>query len=306
MKRVVISGATSFIGVNLVKRLIREDVEILALARPDSPKLKKLPSSEKLRIIPAEMSQYKSLDSIIGEPCDCFIHLTWNGTRGADRMDIGMQEHNYRISMETLDAALRLNCECFVSAGSQAEYGPYNCPIDEDTPCRPNTEYGRQKLRFFNDALELCRDNGVRLLEPRFFSLYGPGDFEGTMVISTLRNMLKDLDCPLTECIQMWDFLYITDAVEGVLALIGDKTQDGACNFGSGEVKNLRYYIEEMARLTGTKSRLLYGEVKYPETGMVSIQPVVEKLKKTGWRPRVSFREGIGQVIKDISGEQQG
>lgn len=60
----------------------------------------------------------------------------------------------------------------------------------------------------------------MTLLEPRFFSLYGPNDYEGTMIISVLKKMLKDLSCDLTECIQIWDFLYIDDAIDALVILI--------------------------------------------------------------------------------------
>lgn len=306
MKKVVVTGATSFIGTHFINYVLENDAQVMAVVRRNSPKINLLPPNNNLSIVEADMESYRDLDKIIGCPCDSFFHLTWNGTRGADRMDTAMQERNYVCSVEAVKAAVRLGCKTFISAGSQAEYGSYNCPITEETICKPNTEYGKQKLRFFDTAQDLCHKNGVHFKEPRFFSLYGPDDFEGTMVISTLKKMFSNQTCELTECVQKWDFLYIDDAVRGIERLLNVECADGAYNFGSGISKELKCYIEEMVRITQSKSTLQYGAVPYPETGMVSIEPVVDKLKKeTGWENRTSFNEGIKQIIAYLKQKEQ-
>ncbi|NLW46919.1 MAG: hypothetical protein GXY86_06250 [Firmicutes bacterium] len=59
-----------------------------------------------------------------------------------------------------------------------------------------------------------------------------------------------------------------------------------------------------MYKITNSKSKLLYGTIPYPPTGMVSLQPVVDKLmNETGWQPQVSFREGIIRTIAEIEKE---
>lgn len=301
MKTVLITGATSFIGTGLIRRLLAAGCEVFAVVRPDSAKAKLLPRSGRLHIAEAKMEDYAALDRLIETPCDTLIHLAWNGTRGAARMDESLQKQNYDRSIEAVKAAVQLGCATVMTAGSQAEYGICRGPISEETPCDPNTAYGKWKLKLYEDASRLCRQNGGRLLEPRFFSLYGPNDFEGTMVISTLRKMLKNEDCPLTACGQKWDFLYLSDAVEGIRKLLESDSSGGAYNFGSGVVRPLKHYVQEMARLTETKSRLLFGAVPYGPAGMVSIEPVIRKLtEQTDWKPEVSFEQGIRNVVEAI------
>ena len=140
----------------------------------------------------------------------------------------------------------------------------------------------------------LCKTEGVRLIEPRFFSLYGPGDNVDTMIMKTIDRMLKNIPCDLTKCIQMWDFLYIQDAVEAVMQLLENTDVSGVFNFGSGDCRPLKSFVEEMRYVLGSKSELRYGVVPYPDTGMVSIRPNVEKLKQTiNWSPKISFPKGI-------------
>lgn len=302
MSKIIITGATSFLGINLIRQLIANDVLIYAVVRPNSSKIGLLPESPKIIVIPAEMENYKDIGISIQESCDCLVHFAWKGTRGSDRMNQAMQISNYECSIDILKAALRLNCKTFISAGSQAEYGLYNQAISEEIPCVPNTEYGIQKLRFYQDASKICKEHGVNFKEPRFFSIYGPGDFEGTMVISTLKKMLRNDDCEFTECKQMWDFLYISDAVKGIIRLIYTDCADGAYNIGRGESRPLKSYIEEMYKLTHSKSRLFYGSIPYPSTGMVSVQPIFDKLvNETGWHAEVTFVDGIQRIINYLN-----
>ena len=147
----------------------------------------------------------------------------------------------------------------------------------------------------------LCSDKNVRFIEPRFFSLYGADDYEGTMVISILKKMIQNDPCELTECIQKWDFLHIDDAINGLMKLIESNVASGVYNFGSGESYALKHFVEVMYKVTKSESELRFGVVPYPETGIVNVNPCVEKLKELGWVPKVSFENGIREIVKVLN-----
>lgn len=303
MKSIAVTGATSFIGNHLIHQLLPH-YNVKAIVRPDSPKINLLPHHPGLSVFEIDMDEYDRIPEYLGSqnPIDAFIHLAWNGTRGALRNDKKLQEHNLACSVKILESGVKLGVTTFISAGSQAEYGPWMKSeklVETVKPC-PNTEYGKAKLDFYKAALQECRKKEIRFIEPRFFSLYGPGDFEGTMVISMLRNMLQNKECNLTESVQTWDFLYIDDAVKGLLNLIQDPSASGIYNFGSGDSHPLKWFIEKMYELTKSRSKLNYGAIPYPLTGMVNVNPDVSRLMATGWKPGVSFEEGISAIIKII------
>ena len=298
--KIVIAGATSFIGLELLKALAKEsDTEVLAIARETSPKVKEILSiGNNVALQYLTLEDYDQLGTITG-PIDCLIYLTWNGTRGESRSNHDLQVFNYEQGKKAVCSVMKAGCKKIITAGSQAEYGPWfleRKETEEDIP-HPNTEYGRYKLKFFQDIVQLGSIYNTKVIEPRFFSLYGPRDYEGTMVISILKNMLKNKECNLTKAVQIWDFLYISDAISALMKLIKDDVPEGVYNFGSGESHPLRYYIDTMYQLTGSKSKLNYGAVPYPSTGIVNVNPDVTKLKNTGWRPKVSFKNGIANII---------
>lgn len=302
MKKVIITAANSFIGYRLCKRMAEQGYYIYALVRSENKNNVVLNSLKNVKIINERMENYKNLPTVIGESCDIGIALAWNGTRGAARDDTFKQEKNYIYSMDSIISFAKMECQVIVTAGSQAEYGPWEGTekLDESTPCKPNTEYGKYKLKLYHQALKLCESNNIRLIEPRFFSLYGPDDYEGTMIISTIDNMLQNKPCMLTECIQMWDFLYVDDAVEALHKLIASKRAHGVYNFGTGTAKKLKEYVMLMHRLTGSNSKLIFGAIPYPATGIVHTNPSILRLTgEISWKPRTTFVEGIEHVINN-------
>ena len=296
--RLVITGANSFIGKRLAKKAAEQGDELLLIMRPGH-KGEKLPLGAQCLFL--DFQEYSRLGELAGR-CDCFVHLAWNGTRGEQRMDAARQHDNVRYSLEAVRSMLDAGCRRIITAGSQAEYGPHTGQITEESDCHPNTEYGKAKLTFYQEVSALCRCTGAECREPRFFSLYGPDDYKGTMIISTLRNMLRGHPCELTLGLQNWDFLYIEDAVEALYRLCTWNCPDGIYNFGSGDTRQLKDYILEMAQITGTDSELRFGSIPYPPTGMVSLSPNVSKLcRELKWAPKTAFAQGIGHVLEALN-----
>ena len=291
--RICIAGADCFIGIPLVKAFANTGNDIVAVVRDGKVDNSLFDSSHNVEIIPLDFKKYEKLGDIVGS-VDCLIILTWIGTRGEARQNKNLQRENYEKISKAIKSVIANGCKKVLTAGSQAEYGLFHGIIKEDTPCNPNTEYGKYKLKLFNDMSEYCTKHDVSYKEPRFFSLYGPGDYSGTLIMSSLQKMKLNQDCDFTESIQMWDYLYVDDAVDAVVGIALTNCQDGVYNIGSGDRRQLKCYIEELKTIVGSKSKLNFGSIPYGESGIVSIEPDISKLKKEiGWRPNHTFKEGI-------------
>lgn len=303
MKRILITGATSMIGSALTQRLISDGNKVLAVVRKSCTKISKLPESTLIDIVYCDMEEYGKLDNRIDGKIDIAIVTAWNGTRGNARNDQALQADNFNYNVDLLHSVIKLGCTTFMTAGSQAEYGLWNKEdkLSENSVPNPNTEYGKSKLKFYEYALKYCAEHGCRLLEPRFFSIYGPEDFYGTLVMSTLKKLLADEPCDLTECIQLWDFLYIDDAVSALCMLIYKNDCFGVYNLGSGVSAQLKEFVEKMVSITQSSSKLNFGKIPYPESGIVNVNPDVHKLFKIGWKPEVSFEMGIKEIVNNMN-----
>lgn len=297
--RICITAANCFIGLPLVKKASSLGWEVIAVVRVGNKQKDYIGSIPNTKVIELNLENYDQLGEIVGK-VDCAVVLTWNGTRGQTRLDEKLQESNYLYNMEAVKSLVTHGCGRIITAGSQAEYGIYNEVITEETECKPNTAYGKYKVKFFEEAQKYCQEKGVPLKEPRFFSLYGPGDYENTLIMSNINKMLANEDCNMTPCTQMWDYLYIDDAIEGIIGLCSKECPDGAFNFGSGDCRPLKEFVNEMKQVLKSDSELKFGAVPYTPAGVVSIQPNIDRLKSTGWEPRVAFSQGILKIVKAL------
>ena len=297
MKTILVTGATSFIGINLIKEILKE-YKVIAVVRSNSEKISLLPESKNLLVLGLEMKNYYRLPSLIKEPIHAIVYLSWGGTRGIDRNNIELQEQNFKYSISALHSAAKLKAKVFMSAGSQAEYGLQNEIISENTVPKPVTAYGKSKLKFYEYGMEFCKNNNIKFFEPRFFSLYGTGDYEGTLIMSILDKMLKNEPCDLTDCTQKWNFLNIKDAVAGMKILLeNEQVESGAYNFASNDTRKLKNFLLEMKDIADSKSKLNFGVISHNDSGKYGINPDITKLLNTGWQPKVSFEDGIRNLL---------
>ncbi|MEG2379686.1 MAG: NAD(P)-dependent oxidoreductase [Bacilli bacterium] len=301
MKEIFITGANSFIGMYLIEELLKKNYNITAIVRRNTNN-KKIYNIKNIKIIELNLDEIKNLKNV---KIDAFFHLSWDGTRGETRNDIKLQESNVENSIDILNKAKELGCKVFFTAGSQAEYGIYTNCVTELDSCNPNTEYGKAKLKFYQYALDFCIQNKIRLIEPRFFSLYGKGDYEKTLIISIIDKMLKDEPVDLTECIQTWNFLNIKDAAIKLVLLLENEKAKGIYNFGSKDTRILKEFVEEIKKIINSKSTLNYGKVSYGKAGIINVNPNIKKLQKdTENFEELSFEEGILQIVKEKKNEK--
>lgn len=299
--RYVITGSTGFIGEELIRCLLSYGHTVYCVCRPNSAKVQKLPSHENLEIIYATLSDYYCLDQKIPH-ADIFVNLAWDGITREGRDVTDIQRENIKYALQSMDAAQKMGCKVFVEAGSQAEYGIVNGPITEETPCSPISDYGKAKLALKDAASNHAEEIGLKYLHLRIFSVYGENDHPWAMIPACTAKMLNNEDVELSLCQQQWNFLYVKDCAKQIVLLSAwacNNMKGGheVFNLASEDTRILKSYIEEMYKLTGSTSKLLYGKI-VPQY-LVSLNPDITKLKETiGFVSDYSFLTGYQNVIK--------
>ena len=302
---IVITGATSFIGTSIIKRLAEENHNIWAIIRPASVNRDKIPHEKNVKVIELDMQQIEKLDAYILEPIDVFYHLAWEGVRAPYRDDSQIQNANYSAAMKAISVCEKMGCKKFIGSGSQAEYGSMDGEITEDYPCNPNTEYGKAKYRAYCDLKKFAQMHHMEFIWGRIFSVYGPGDYKGSLIMSCLDKMQRNETILLTECIQEWDYLYIDEVAEIFAEFAVVSCESGVYNVASGRHRALKEYVEIMKQETKSESNLIYGGIPYPETGMISFIPGIFKLQNAiHWKTEITFEKGINKILKGETNEE--
>lgn len=300
MKRIVVTGATGFIGRMIIKQALAQGCEVVCLVHASSSRLDLLPQCAGVRVVSCSMEDYAGM-VWDGEDCDVFFHLAWEATSGANRDNAEVQIANIQYTVDALRLARRMGCRVFVGAGSQAEYGVVSSGevLRSTTGCFPVSGYGIAKLAAGHMGYMVAQQLGVRFNWIRILSVYGVGDSQNSLISYVIRELQANHKPVLSACEQIWDYLNVEDAARAFLS-VADCGRDGfVYPLGSGVGRPLREYIEDIYAMLDADCGLGFGERSYyPHQPMYLVADVEPLCVDTGWRPQVSFREGIGQLLK--------
>ena len=304
MKRAIITGATGTVGTAIIQELIKSNVEVLVFCRHDSKRISQIPQSPLVTIKYCSLHDLANVENDSEKKYDVFYHLAWEGTSGEARDNYYLQNKNVQYALDAVGVAKRFGCDTFIGVGSQAEYGRVEGMLKPDTPTFPTMGYGIGKLSAGLLTRQYARQLGLKHIWVRILSVYGPNDGKQSLTVSTINKLLAGEVPQLTKGDQMWDFLYSGDAAKAFV-LLGDKGVNGKTYvLGSGKVKRLREYIEDLRDVVSPNSDLAFGAIDYYPHQVMQLQADTTELEQdTGWRPTVEFRDGIKQLLRWILGK---
>lgn len=299
MKKIIITGPTGSIGLALIQKCIQNNIEVTAVCRPGSDRIKRIPQSANVHVVECPLNQLAELEKQLEKGYDVFYHFGWDGTFGNSRNNMHGQLTNIQYTLDAVELADRLQCRTFVGAGSQAEYGRVEGTLSAETPANPENGYGIAKLCAGQMSRILCGQKNIRHIWTRILSIYGPGDGEATMVMSTIGKLLKGEVPDFTKSEQMWDYLYSEDAAKA-LFLLGDKGQAGKTYcIGSGQAKPLREYIEIIRDLVHPGAALGIGNIPYSDKQVMYLCADIQELKNdTGFSADYTFEDGVRKTVE--------
>lgn len=299
IQKIVITGATGIIGSSIARCALEQGMDVLCIIRKDTSRFYNLPKSERLKIIYADISKYTQLD--IQDNYDVFYHLAWEKTFGVSRDDVAAQVKNIQYTLDAVHLAKRLGCKKFIGAGSQAEYGIAAEPLKPETPVNPLSGYGIAKYTAGRLSRLLCSQLNLQFNWVRIVSTYGPPDEGYTLIMYAIHELKAGRSPEFTKCEQTWDYLYCDDAARAFLA-IGESGVDGKTYpLGSGDKRKLNKYLEVIKSVIAPDSILQFGKKEYfPYQPMYLCADISELTDDTGWKPELSFEEGIKRTIEAV------
>ncbi len=289
----IVTGATGMVGVAIVKKLIDNGDTVIAIVRPNSKNINRLPLSSKLKIIECELSKLSTLDNISG---DVFFHIAWDGVYGERRDNPLVQKTNIDMTFSAIELAEKANCYRFVFAGSQAELGKQNKKIGCSNIPNPTMNYGYAKLFCNTVGKRYAQSLGLKFNSGRILSFYGENDTATTLISSLVTKLTCGETMKISDCKHIWDYINVEDVASAFIA-IGKNGVDGKVYpIGSGEEKPLKYYTEIVAKKIGN-GKILYGEPVGENAINYLCADITELTTDTGFIPKISFEKGIDKLL---------
>lgn len=295
-----ITGASSFIGVELCRYLSNNGHCVIAMSRRENEELSNIAQKGYLQILYADMQNMK--EKAANVKADAFIHLAWAGALLGQRDNQELQEGNIKFSLECVELSKQMGCQLYVDAGSQAEYGIIPGVLTEDTPCNPVSAYGKAKLKMYKETRELAQKLGLKYIHLRILSVYGENDHPNTLITSSLCKLKNSEPIEMRSGGQMWNYVYVKDAARQIAELCFHSLNDRefrqeVYNIASKDTRKLQDFIIAMKEITGSTSVLKFGGYN-PEKD-VNLDPDTSKIAEvvkplTEW----PFEEVIDQMIQ--------
>ena len=190
-KSAIVTGATSFIGISLIKWLVEHDYRVTAIIRPNSER--KILLQRLYPTLELVECQLRELEHLIlpQEQYELMFHIGWNSDFINSRFNLAGQMENVRYCEYAVELAARYHCKAYLSVGSQAECGVVSKPINSMTMDNPMTAYAEAKCIAYDKTKQLCHQYGIKQYWPRLLSAYGPFDRNTTMIMSCI-NACKE------------------------------------------------------------------------------------------------------------------
>ncbi len=299
-KRVFVTGASGFLGTNLVRRLIESGAEVHALVRPSSDMWRLRDVLTRITLHRADIRRQDELRGILRLVAPEFIfHLAARGVSRCDSDRRELFEANVVGTANLLEASSPLDYERFVHLGGSSEYGSNARPMSENDRLEPVTAYGASKAAASLLCRQFARSEDRRLVILRPFSVYGPWEPATRLIPTAIMAALHGRDMALTPPGIRRDLVFVDDVIDSCLAAAERDVAPGEIvNIGSGREWSNEEVVAAAEALCGRKIRVRLGE--YPVRASDAPHWVAEIRKAErvlGWAPTHSLDEGLEKTI---------
>jgi nucleoside-diphosphate-sugar epimerase len=294
LNRVLLTGASGFIGRRVLRPLLELGFEVHAVGRAGPP-----PESDD-RVVwhRADILADAQRAAVVQDVnASHLLHLAWYAEPGAfwsARENVLWVAASVRLANEFLHAGGRR----IVGAGTCAEY-EWGRPVlaEPSTPLRPATLYGVCKDATQRVVRAAAEQAGASFAWGRVFFLYGPGEHPARLVSSLARALVRGEEAQATEGTQQRDFLHVDDVASAFAALLNSSVA-GPVNIASGEAVEVREIAKTLARIAGRPELLALGARPTPENEPASIVGDASRLRgELDWEPSIPLQQGLSETL---------
>ena len=303
----IVTGASGFVGSNLVSELLRHEETEKILCIDLSRNMERLPENPKIEFLSLSIEKASEMEELIpANKYDVFYHFAWVGSAGPLRMDERVQTNNALWTVDCLRVAAKLGIKKFVVAGSIMEFEAHEAIYAQGTKPGLPYIYGIGKIL----AHELCKPIanalGIDLVWAYITNTYGIGEKSPRFINTTMRKIINHERLEFTAGTQNYDFIYIDDVVRAFYLLGVKGIANNSYIIGSGNAKPLKEFILEMTDANAPDNPPHFGDVPFTGTNLsLDVFSTRQIEKDCGFKAEISFAEGTRRTMEWLTEEDK-
>jgi len=300
--KVLVTGATGFVGANLVKRLVTTGYDVHILTRKTSNKWRLDDVLPRLVEHIVDLTEEEKLKELIKEiRPDIIFHLATEGIYGGQHLpEEKLIETNFLGTINLINACNDVDYKCFINTGSSSEYGPKKDAMKETDICEPVTVYGITKCAATLYGNLIAKRDSKPIICFRLFSPFGPYDDKSRLMTYAITNALQNNNLNLANPLAVRDYIFVEDVLDLYIKST-DKAYElkgEVFNVGSGMQTDIAYVVNKIIELTNSKSKIKWGAVQPRSFDTEKWEANIEKVSKYfNWQPKHSLEEGLKKTI---------
>jgi nucleoside-diphosphate-sugar epimerase len=263
--KILVTGATGFVGASLVRELIRnQEIELYITVRKNSDFWRINQILSKLQGIYYCNLDHKTevFELIENLKPNVIYHTAAYGGFPNQRESERMISSNLNGTIHLIDAAMKNGVQQFINTGSSSEYGIKHRPMKETDLCEPISLYGVTKLAATNYCTMMGKVHHYKVCTLRLFSPYGELE-DSSRLYPTIVNALKNNEQPkLSKPDSVRDFIEIDKVIDVYKRIVNVDFEPGdIINVGSGQQQTISQFYHRIASSMGKNIEPIWGEV---------------------------------------------
>ena len=300
--RVLVSGATGFIGSHIVKRMVAQGAQVHILIRKDSSTWRINECLDKVTVWEADIQNLVLLQDIISR-CNPQVVFHFAALVDVSRSwDIvyPMINNNILGTVNLLTSLRECDLKLFINIGSSEEYGDLSSPQNENQKESPVSPYSFSKAACLSFCQMAARIFSLPIINLRLFPTYGPYQESSMFIPSAIRELMTDGEFRMSPGEQKREFNYISDVVEAIFRVAECSSIRGEIiNIGSGNPYQIKDVVNIVSGLVGNNVSVHIGALPYRKGDAMESYCDNKKLRDlTGWSPVVSLQEGVRLTVE--------
>lgn len=295
--KVLITGATGFIGSHVARRLVKEGCEVYAIARESSDLWRINDIVPNLNLLRFDLLDVDTLNNYLEKirPYLC-IHCAWYAVPGK-YLNAPENLTILNTSLHLASKLADLGCQRFIGIGTCVEYDTTIGYLSEDSPTKARSLYAASKLGLQVVLEQLANVTGMQVAWVRLFYQYGAFEDERRLVPSVICALLREQVARLTKGEQLRDFLHVEDVAAAICAVARSK-RSGVFNVGSGKPIAVQDIATIIGSIVGRAELIALGAMRYPPSEPMFICANNRRLiENTSWVPQYTLEQGLHETI---------